>query len=614
MQYTNSELYIEPEVSEYMDFLNSKDSAGKNILTRDRVDRNFEMYHKAMNLIANYPDILLDLAKPQDSQFNLFFYQRIVLRQMNRMVQTYVTATRAFSKSFLAFISRYLQAMIIPGHKTFVVADVKAQAAQIAKEKIIGDIWVKFPLLANEMKKIRVNGKLRDAYTLSKDSGEFRFTHGGTFDIVGAGASTRGGRRHSGIIEEVITQDQTALNEVVIPLMNVPRRTKLGYLNPNEPHAAKLFITSSGFQQTYAYDKMIETLCFAALMPSQYCCMGFDWRLPVMHGLISDKSIRDAKASPTFEQDSFDREFGSVWSGSPKGAAFNMSRVMEARFVNNAEFRAKPSKDSFYVMAADIAKDGDARTTLIVSKVTPRESLFTHKFVYATEIKEHDFEHVSNQVKELVLKFEPRVFVYDANGVGAALRDWLIKPTTGKDGAILPALGIINPPKELKTKLPKVTKQYEICYEIKASQEKNTKMNRMFFGRMNTGSIGLLKKPKNALIHLTKYKWFNDLSVPRKQQVMRPYQYTDQMVEEFKNLDVVDMTDGTAAQVLKVERRNLKIQKDFFSTAIYLVFGTHEHIEVPYFKKKLKKISKASDYIMVSSGRESGRRDIYGRK
>ena len=91
--------------------------------------------------------------------------------------------------------------MIVPRLNGFVTAGTKTQAAQIAKEKVIMDLWVKFPLLKNEMQK---TGK-KAAFVEGTDYAEFRFTSGSIFDVVGG--HPRGMRRHAGIFEEVIELD-----------------------------------------------------------------------------------------------------------------------------------------------------------------------------------------------------------------------------------------------------------------------------------------------------------------------------------------------------------------------------------------------------------------------
>lgn len=86
-----------------------------------------------MDIFTSYPDIFLDVIKPTDSNFELFFYQRITLRALMRYRDVYVTAPRAFSKSFITILALMLQCIFMPGTKRFICAPNKNQSAQIAK-------------------------------------------------------------------------------------------------------------------------------------------------------------------------------------------------------------------------------------------------------------------------------------------------------------------------------------------------------------------------------------------------------------------------------------------------------------------------------------------------
>jgi hypothetical protein len=200
--------------------------------------------------------------------------------------------------------------MLTPRHKSFVTAGTKGQAASIAQEKIVDDLWVRFPLLQNEMQKMRVAGQLRNAFVRGTDYAEFRFAHGGSFDVIGG--TIRGFRRNSGIFEEVIQLDELWINEQAIPLLNKPREDIFGNVNPYEPHAAKIFVTTAGFQGTYAYRKQIETLCYAVIDPKRYAVMGGTYKIPVQHGLLQEETIRELISSTSYDRDSFEREFMSI--------------------------------------------------------------------------------------------------------------------------------------------------------------------------------------------------------------------------------------------------------------------------------------------------------------
>ena len=74
------------------------------VLGQDFFEKNEELVEKYCNFFTAYPDLFLDMIKPADSSFRLFFYQRIVLRALMRYKIVYVSACRAFSKSFLTIL------------------------------------------------------------------------------------------------------------------------------------------------------------------------------------------------------------------------------------------------------------------------------------------------------------------------------------------------------------------------------------------------------------------------------------------------------------------------------------------------------------------------------
>lgn len=127
-------------IERYSNFINKVDIGRLPYVKRERIDANFEKYGEAMNTLLVYPDIFADIMTPKSSSFSMFFEQRMVLRAMARYRQSFFTFTRGFSKSFLAFYNKYTTCMFIPRHKAFIVAGTKAQAALIAREKVIDDL------------------------------------------------------------------------------------------------------------------------------------------------------------------------------------------------------------------------------------------------------------------------------------------------------------------------------------------------------------------------------------------------------------------------------------------------------------------------------------------
>ena len=304
--------------------------------------------------------------------------------------------------------------------------------------------------------------------------------------------------------------------------------------------------------------------------------------------------MREILSSPSYKADQVDREYRSRWSGSMTGAAFEANEITNLRKAKRAEYKCDPAiadgtSTDFYVISCDIAKDGSANTAVIVGHVSIGDYKFRYKFCNLFTIDSTDFEEVANILKQTAIKYQAKLLIYDANGVGAGLRDWLNKKTYTKDHIELEALGIINPPASAEKNVAKVRdKTKNICYEIKSGGSIGSQIHSTLFSRMGDGSIRFLIKSAEAINLFEKSAKFAMAPKRRKDTIMRPYFYTDRMELEMKNLDIKDVSDTVSKNII-IERRNKSIQKDFFSAAEYLIYGTMQAIEIPYYKKKREK-------------------------
>ena len=581
--------YIEPEIAAYIDLMDTDDQDRTGFLTKKRINQNFEKVGEFLNNFIVYPDYFVDLITPKANHFRLFPFQRMMIRCMSRGIATYETFSRGTSKSFLADLDRYLHCMFVPRHQTTITAGTNKQAAEIAKQKVVDDLWVKFPLLANEMQRRKVAGKILDAYKMGADYVEFRFKNGSSLDL----GNVRGLRRKSLIFEEVIEQDPVKINEVYIPLLNEPRKLFNGLINPYEPQAQQIYITTAGYVGTFAYDKLIEILCRSVIDPDKYFVLTGTYRLPLKCGLTARKQIEDVINSPSFQKEQFNREYESIWSNAPVGAAFSANLVYSLRQVKRIELKynltqAQLEQGAFYVMCADMAKDGSADTAVGIAKVIPKDHYFTFKFINLFQIDSTDFMVVANTFKKTIITYQPKLVVWDANGIGAAVRDWMNKTTQDEYGNLLEGYGIINPPDSAKKDLIAYPKEKTICYEIKSGGQIGEEIHWMFFSRMSTGAITFPIKLSDALSLYAQNKTFTGMSIRKQTEYMSPFKTMDKMEEELKNLDIVNTSDQLSNR-LKIVRRNNNIQKDFFSMAEYLIYAVNKYIELDFYKRRRNK-------------------------
>lgn len=321
------------------------------VLGEDFFEKNQDLVEKYCNFFTAYPDLFLDLIKPVDSSFSFFFYQRIVLRALMRYKIVYISACRAFSKSFLTILALFLQCVFMPGTKRFICAPYKNQGAQIAKEKLT-EIFRLFPLLRREV----IGGSVAEVPgNYGKDYVTLRFRNGSEFTVVGAADSTRGGRRHGGLLDELRDHDEKDITEIVLPLMNVSRRLPDNTVNPKEPNQQQAIMTSAGARTSYAYDKLIDCFETAIIEPDRAFVMGCDYRVPMMHGLIDRSYINGLKMSPSYNEESFAREYMSSWGGGDSESWFNFDKISKYRKLKNPELHASSrlTKNQFYLISVD---------------------------------------------------------------------------------------------------------------------------------------------------------------------------------------------------------------------------------------------------------------------
>jgi hypothetical protein len=142
-------------------------------------------WRKYLGFWKSYPDLFLDFIKDDDSRFNLYFYQRIMLRVLMRNRYVFMSFTRGTAKSFTQILAQVLKCIMNPRAKYFIAAPRKEQASKIAKDNL-DDILTFFPILKNE-----INWK---ASKFDKDYTKVVFKNGARFDVVQVSNASRGGR------------------------------------------------------------------------------------------------------------------------------------------------------------------------------------------------------------------------------------------------------------------------------------------------------------------------------------------------------------------------------------------------------------------------------------
>ena len=384
-------------------------------LSEERILAQIPELTKAFSFYREYPDIFVEfLCGDNPENFQLYFYQRVFLRAVMRHRYAYATFPRAYSKSFLSILVLMIRCILYPGAKLFITTGGKEQAAGIAKEKV-DELCKLIPGLRNEI-------DWRPGKTVSsKDNVRYQFKNGSVLDIIAARQSSRGKRKHGGLIEECILVDGTLLNEVIIPTMNVSRRLSDGSFKDEEVlNKSQIYVTTAGWKNSFAYEKLIQLLIQQIIDPAEAVILGGSWRIPVMEELLSRSFIQELKLDGTYNDASFAREYESEWSGDAENAFFSSEKFDKHRVLLQPEYEysGRSSKNAYYVLGVDVGRKG-CTTEVCVFKVTPQvqgSSLKTLVNVYSWD--EEHFEDQAINLKRLFYKYKARRIAIDANGLG----------------------------------------------------------------------------------------------------------------------------------------------------------------------------------------------------
>lgn len=531
------------------------------------IDRLHEIMPGARDAIAffrEYPDMLIDFwvsLAPQEVQkgsLKLYFYQRCFLRAAMRHRHTYAVFPRAWSKSFMTVLVLSLRCILYPGSHMFVTSGGKEQAAGILKQKF-DQLCKLIPGFKNQINWTR--GKTKT----SKDDITIIFKNGSVLDIIAAKQSSRGKRATGGSIEEAILIDDTTLNQVIIPTMNVDRLLPDGTRHKEEKvNKSQIFVTTAGWKNSYAYQKLMMTLIEMILNPEQSIVLGGSWRVPALEGLLAKNFVQQLKLDGTFNEASFNRQYESEWSGDAENAFFSGEIFDKYRILlqPEKEYSGRTSKNGYYVISVDVGRIGCTTEAMII-KVTPQpqgSALKTLVNLYTFQA-EH-FEDQAIHLKNLYYKYHARVLVIDGNGLGHGLTDFMVKsqidPQTGDS---LPPFGV-DPGCDKEG----VYKQYkgeeyqkDAVWIIKADAALNTEMYSYMQTQMSSGRVKFLIDEAQAKIKLMSTKAGLAMDADKKAEYLRPFTLTTILRQQLLNL--VEQNDTNRNIILKPSSRAIKKDK-----------------------------------------------------
>ena len=557
-------------------------------LSEERIRAAMIEIRKSIAFYREYPDLFVDFVKGPDSNFKFYFYQRIFLRVVMRHRKVYATFPRAYSKSFLSMMVLMLRCILYPGCELFITTGGKEQAASITVAKI-DEICRLIPPLNNEINWDRGVSKK------SKDSVEYVFKCGSKINILAARESSRGQRRTGGLMEECVLIDQNALNEIIIPTTNVDRRLPDGSRIPEEVvNKSQIYITTAGYKNSFAYDKLIELLVESVLEPDKTMIMGGTWETPVTEGLLNEDFVEELKMSGTFNEASFEREYCSVWSGDAENAYFSSDIFDKHRQLLQPEYEysGRSSKNAYYVLGIDVGRKGCTSEIMII-KVTPQvQGAAIKTLVNLYSYEEEHFEDQAIKIKKLFFKYKARVCAIDANGLGIGLVDYMVKTQVDPEtGDTLPPFGVENDDEGFYKKYRTDETIRDAMFLIKANAPINTEAHTYVQTQLSSGKIKFLIDEREAKIKLMSTKVGQEMSPDERAEKLMPFTLTTVLKEQMMNL----VEDNEGVNII-LKQNNRGIKKDKFSAFEYGLY----YVKLDEERKRKRKSHRISDFMFMN--------------
>lgn len=399
-------------------------------------------------------------------------------------------------------------------------------------------------------------------------------------------------------MEECVLIDPTALNEIIIPCCVINRRLPSGERVPEEViNQSECYITTAGYKDTFAYQRLIELLAESVMTPDEVMIMGGTWEIPVNEGLQPKNFIQNLKLQGTFDESSFDREWRSRWVGDSEKAYYSSETFDKNRVLLQPEYEhsGRASKTAYYVLGVDVGRKG-CTSEVTVIKVTPQPqgaALKSAVCFYSMSAEHFGIQAIF--LKKLFYKYKARTMVIDGNGLGVGLLDFMVIGQEDNEGTYYPPFGIEGGTYEEATQDYKKFRtddmEKDAIFIVKANAPINTEAHTYVQTQLSSGKIRLLISERDARIKLMETKVGQNMTPEERTEKLMPFQLTDNLKTQMANL----IEDNEGVNVI-LKQNNKSIPKDRFSSFEYGMY----YVKLEEERKKRRKSFNVADFLFMN--------------
>lgn len=441
----------------------------------------------------------------------------------------------------------YVVAILYPDIEISMTAQTKDNAAKLMDEKH-REIMRFYPAMQAELDGVP---------SFTKDSVKVAFKSGGRIDILANHKNTRGSRRRRLMVEESALLDKELFEQVLEPVVNIPRRTAgKGLIDPQELNGQINYLTTAGFRGSDEWTRSVQMVDDMAELKGMIV-LGSDWQLAVAYNRGETRSkllAKKAKLSPI----TFAMEYGSRWTGCTENALVDINKLLELRTLTIPEL--KGVRGAEYILGVDVArsaKTNNNQTSVVVLKLIRNMNgniIFIDCVNLYNISNSLSFSEQAIEVKRIRRNYQAKVVAIDCNGLGSGLNDYLCQETFDPlTHESLGCWGTMNT--ETKSE---VANPERIIYEIKG-QSLGGEDIICFMDMVMSGKLRLLERKPDS-------EW--DLDDKENIPLRMAYINTDFFIEEVSNLRAMPLPGGK----FKIEKVVKKYDKDRYSAMAYALW------------------------------------------
>jgi len=384
----------------------------------------------------------------------LTWFQDLIIYLAFKSSVFFYIACRGAGKSYILAWIIVVMGILYPRTNIIIASSTKGQARLIITQKIMGEIWNRYPRVRREIKEKEVSVAVNNTY--------IPFKNGSMAKVVVSNDNARGERCSVLVLDEDAKIKPHIRKNVLQKFLQngerIPRyKDNPKYINfkPLEEKKKQFRITSGEFQTNPIYKECLDS--FKSMIENSkinQILLSMHWGFPAAEPSINLTYENDIK--PELESSTFNKLF---WSMENEGvfvseSEFSMFGYQELRnlqtlkttlvsfpnylYTNKKELEEWKKKhyiekkpEELRVLAIDVAVMGGEKndnTVYSVISAVPEKNRYKRSLMYMEHASDAHSEAQSIRMKQLYYDFEIDVICLDVNGVGMGIADGASKP------------------------------------------------------------------------------------------------------------------------------------------------------------------------------------------